>query len=351
MAPSVQAEIIVGVVGPMSGTYAQFGEQMLHGAQLAVDDINAKGGIAGERILLEPADDECDNRKAELVAQDLISKHVNVVIGHFCSNPALAAARLYELAGIPMLAPSATLPALTEAGLWNVLRIAARNDAQADVAAQRIAEEFPTAVVAVLNDGNASHVVMANRFTTQLGKAPALAQSFKPDATDFNALISEIKNRKIDLIYFACDASDAGNIAAGLQAAGVRASLFGADSLLTDLYWEKSDDAGQGTRVTFAIDPQSAHAAKPVLAALKAAGFDAGSAGVPAYAAVQLFTAAAEVAGAKNGKAIVSLLRSGKSFDTAFGALRFDGKGDVQPPRFMWYRWSNGAYAAESLSN
>jgi branched-chain amino acid transport system substrate-binding protein len=323
---------------------------MLQGAKLAIDELNAKGGISGERILLEPADDECDNRKAEAVAQDLIGKHVDVVIGHYCSNPALAAARLYELAGIPMIAPSASLPALTEAGLWNVLRIATRNDAQADVAGKRVAQDYPTAAVAVLNDGDPAHINYANRFTASLGKAPALSLSFKPDALDFDALVSEIQKRKIEVIYFSCEASDAGHIAAALQAAGSKASLIGPDALLTDVYWEKSGDAGEGTLVTFAVDPLASHGAKPVVAALKTKGFDVQGAAVQAYAAVQLFSTAANVVGAKNGKAVATFLRSGKTFETVIGNIGFDAKGDVQPPRFMWYRWSNGAYAAESLS-
>jgi branched-chain amino acid transport system substrate-binding protein len=346
-----RADIVVGVAGPMTGTYATFGAQMLHGAQLAVDDINAKGGIAGEILLLQSEDDGCDNRQAETVAKSLVSKLANVVIGHFCSNPALAAARIYEAAGIPMIVPSASLPALTEAGLWNVVRIASRDDAQGEVAALRIAQDFPTGVVAVLSDGSAPNTALARRFTTNLGKAPALALTFKPNAEDFDGLLNQIKAKRIDVIYLACSASDAGRIADGLQQLGVKAALFGADPLLDDQYWMKSGDAGEGTYVSFAGDPQSELDAKPVMKALQASGFDSNGATLPSYAAVQLFAAAAQTSNAKNGKAIASYLRSGKPVSTAIGALAFDAKGDVQPPRFVWYKWSNGAYAVESPTN
>jgi branched-chain amino acid transport system substrate-binding protein len=346
-----RADIVVGVAGPMTGPYAAFGTQMLHGAQLAVDDINAKGGIAGEILLLQSEDDGCDNRQAETVAKDLVSKLANVVIGHFCSNAAFAAARIYEAAGIPMIAPSASLPALTEAGLWNVVRIASRDDAQGDVAALRITLDFPTGVVAVLSDGTAPNAALVRRFTSNLGKAPALVLTFKPNATDFDGLLNEIKTKRIDVIYFACSASDAGRIADGLQQHGVKAALFGADPLLDDQYWMKSGDAGEGTYVSFASDPLSAPDTKPVIKALQSSGFDSNGATLPAYAAVQLFAVAAETSSAKNGKAIANYLRSGKSISTAIGTLAFDAKGDVQPQRFVWYKWSNGAYTAESSTN
>ncbi len=338
------ADIVIGVAGPMTGPSAIFGAQMLHGAQLALDDINAAGGISGERMVLQTADDGCDNRTAETVAQDLISKHVAVVIGHFCSNPSLAAAKFYETSGIPMIAPSASLPALTEAGLWNVVRIGARDDAQGEFAALRVAAEFPTGVVAVLSDGAAAHAAQANRFTANLGKAPALTLTFKPDAPDFTALVAQLKASKIDVVYFACEASDAGRIAADLE----KTVLFGSDALLSDQYWEKAGDAGEGTHVSFSADPQTSRDAKAVISALKLQGFDANGATLPSYAAVQLFAVAAKGAGAGNGRAVAATLRSGKPLPTILGPLAFDAKGDVQPPRFVWYQWHNGGYAAES---
>jgi branched-chain amino acid transport system substrate-binding protein len=340
---AARADIIVGVVGPMTGTYAAFGQQMLQGAQLAVDDINAKGGISGELLLLQPADDQCDNRTAETVAQQFIEQKANVVVGHFCSNPALAAARNYERAAIPMIAPVASLPALTEAGLSNVVRLASRDDAQGKFAALRIAAEYPQGVVAVLSDGAAPNVQLVNRFISNLGKAPALSLNFKPDTKDFAALQEQLRASKIDVIYFACSASDAGRIASGLTQ---QAALFGSDSLLTDQYWEKSGPAGENTHVSFAKDPQSSHEAKAVIAALP----DANGAALPSYAAVQVFTEAAQVVGAINGRAISDYLHSGKTLQTILGPLSFDAKGDVQNPRFVWYQWHDGRYQAESHS-
>lgn len=336
---AAQAETIIGLAGPMTGPNAVYGAQMLHGAQQAVDDLN----LAGASIKLEIVDDQCDNRQAEIVAQELVLKNVNAVVGHFCSNATLAAAKIYELAGIPLIVPSASLPRLAMANLWYVVRLASRDDMQGDFAAARVAADFPTGVVAVLKDGSKASEALANRFTSALGKAPALTVSYKPDAADFEALALQLADAKIDVIYFAGAASDAGHIAAGVQGA----ALFGSDQLLDDLYLKAAGDAAAGTFVTLASDPQAETAARPIINKLKTAGFDADGAALPTYAAFQLIEVAVKASAAQNGKAVVANLKSGAGFPTVLGELHFDQTGEVQPPRFVWYKAVDGGFRAE----
>ena len=351
LSSTAHADIVVGVAGPMTGQYALFGEQMVHGAQAAIDEINAKGGISGEQLVLDVGDDACDNRKAEEVAKGFVTGRAAVVIGHFCSNAALIGAKIYEAANIPMISPSASLPSLAKGAGWNVIRIASRDDMQAEVAARRIVQETPETKVAVIDDGSAVGLALTTRFITAYGKAPIIAAKIKPDAKDFSSLISDLQKSGATSAYLACSASDAGNIAVAIKTKGLAIKLYGADSLITEQYWASAAEAGEKTSATFATDPQSAHQAKQVIESLKIAGFNADGATLPSYAAVQLYAVAAVQTGAHNGKGIASYLRSGKSFETALGSLAFDAKGEVQPPRFVWYNWSQGAYRAESSNN
>ena len=341
-----QADIIIGVAGPMSGQYQIFGQQMKNGVQAAIADINAHGGISGELLALNVADDGCDVRKAEDVARRFVSAGTSVVVGHFCSNPSLGVAKIYEAAGIPMIVPSASVPLFAQVAGWNVVRIASRDDVQADVAAKRVSQKFPEGAIAVLDDGTAPNTVLSKRFASALSKPPKLASTFKPDLKDFTSLVTDIKSQNIAAIYFACSASDAGTIAAALRFAGSTAKFYGPDSLLTDQYWERAQDAGESTNVTFITDPQATHHAKSVIASLKTAGFNADGATLPSYAAVQLFAAAAVHAGPKNGHGIAEWLRSGTSIETVLGPLKFDKTGEVQPPRFVWYEWHQAKYTA-----
>ena len=344
------ADIIIGVAGPMTGQYQIFGQQMKNGAQAAIDEINAKGGISGELLSLNVGDDGCDNRKSEDVAKGFVSIGASVVIGHFCSNSALVGAKIYEAANIPMISPDASLPLFAEGAGWNVVRIASRDDAQADMAALRINQKAPEAIVAVIDDGSSAGKALANRFTATYGKA-STAITIKLDTKDFSSLIADIKLHSVNTIFLACIASDAGNIAAALEANGLKLKIYGTDSLLVDQFWANANEAGEDTRATFAIDPQSAPQAKLAIESLKIAGFTADGATLPSYAAVQLYAAAAEQTGAHNGKGIAEYLRSGKTSETVLGPLAFDAKGEVQPPRFVWYKWSNGAFSVDASNN
>jgi branched-chain amino acid transport system substrate-binding protein len=350
-ATPAQADITIGLAGPMTGQYAVFGEQMVHGAQAAIDDINAKGGISGEQLVLDVGDDACDNRKADEVAKTFVTGGASVVIGHFCSNAALIGAKIYEAANIPMISPSASLPSFAESAGPNVVRIASRDDMQAGVAARRIAKETPDAKVALIDDGSVLGLALSNQFNSAYGKAPALSAKIKPDVKDFSGLISDLQKSGTTSAYLACSASDAGNIAGAIKAQGLLIKLYGADSLIAEQYWASASAAGENTSATFATDPQSARQAKQVIETLRIAGFNAEGATLPSYAAVQLFAAAAVQTGAHNGKGIAAYLRSGKPIETALGPLAFDEKGEVQPPRFVWYKWSRGAYSAESPNN
>jgi branched-chain amino acid transport system substrate-binding protein len=346
-----KADITIGLAGPMTGQYAIFGEQMVHGAQAAIDDINAKGGISGEQLLLDVGDDACDNRKADEVAKAFVTGGASVVIGHFCSNAALIGAKIYEAANIPMISPSASLPGFAESAGWNVIRITSRDDMQAEVAARRIFKETPDAKILVIGDASAAASALTNRFISVYGKAPALVAKIKPDTKDFANLLADIQKVGVTVAYLACSASDAGNIALAIKSHGLSIKFYGADSLIAEQYWASAAEAGENTSATFMTDPQSARQARQVIESLRIAGFNADGATLPSYAAVQLFAAAAVQTGAHNGKGIAEYLRSGKSFETALGPLAFDAKGEVQPPRFVWYKWSQGAFRAESANN
>ena len=340
------ADILLGVAGPLSGQYASLGQQMLVGAQAAVDAINAKGGVAGQNLRIMSLDDGCDNRQAEDVAQKLVEAQASGVIGHYCSNAALAAAKIYEKAGVVMLAPVASLPALTSSGLSNVVRLAARDDMQGAFAASRISQKRATARIALLIDGTSANKAIAASFVAALGKPPALVLEFKPDTPDFSDMIAKMKSENIDVAYFACGASDAGHISAQAAKADLKMLRYGPDALVSDLFGQAAGPASEGMLASFPVDPLLAVQSRSVVAALKLAGQSGDGAALPAYAAVQSFAAGAAATNGANGAAIAAWLKSGQSIDTVEGPLTFDKNGDATPVRFSWYVWINGGYQA-----
>ncbi len=345
------ADITIGVAGPLTGTYQTFGQQMLGGVRAAVDAINAKGGINNEQLAIVSADDQCDASKAEDAAQKLIAAHADVVIGHFCSLPALAAAKLYDRANIAMLAPAAMLPSLTESGLPNIIRLATRTDDQGAFAALRVKAKRPDAKLALVDDGTADMRAIVQRFVTAYGKGATFTASFLPDQKDFADLVAKMKAAGVDTIYLAASGSDAGRLTAQAQAAGLNLKRYGPDSMLNDTFWQASGAAGTNTLVSFPEDPQIHTDSKILAKDLAALGEAADGPALAAYAATQLFAAAAQAKGAHAGTQLAIWLKSGQPVPSVLGPFRFDAKGDGQDLRFTWFSWNNGTPQAIAPEN
>jgi branched-chain amino acid transport system substrate-binding protein len=147
-----QGDIVIASVGPMTGQYASFGEQLRRGATMAVEDINAKGGVLGRKLRLEVGDDACDPKQAVAVANQVASKRVRLVAGHFCSGSSIPASNVYAEENILQISPASTNPAFTERGLKNVFRVCGRDDQQGGVAGNFLADRFRGKAIAIIHD-------------------------------------------------------------------------------------------------------------------------------------------------------------------------------------------------------
>src|SRR5882724_6335651 len=107
-------DVAVATAGPMTGGDAIFGEQMKRGAEMAIKDINAKGGLLGKKLKLEIGDDQCEPKQALPVANSFVQKKVQFVIGHYCSGVTIPASAVYVENNIFMITPAATNPRLTD---------------------------------------------------------------------------------------------------------------------------------------------------------------------------------------------------------------------------------------------
>jgi branched-chain amino acid transport system substrate-binding protein len=329
----------------MGGPNAVFGEQMKRGVEAAITAVNAAGGINGETLRAVAEDDGCDTRKAFDVSKDLARQDVRVVIGHFCSGAMIAATRTYLEAGIVAMTPAATMPAVTEQPqAWNVIRLANRDDAQADAAVKRINADNAGAHIAIIGDGQSLLRGLVDRLKSQA--AASDLYEVKPGTTDFADLVGKVTASGATAVYFALSATDAGNLAKALRDGGFSANFYGPDLLLNDVYWDKAGAAGEGTRVTFSTDPLARASAFKVTSAIPGDA-PAEGATLPSFAAVEAFAAAAKATDVNNSHAIADRLKSGAKVPTILGDLQFDSKGDLTEQHFTWYRWSNGQFAED----
>ncbi|PZR79320.1 MAG: branched chain amino acid ABC transporter substrate-binding protein, partial [Stutzerimonas stutzeri] len=146
------AQIKLGVAGPITGPNAAFGAQLKNGAEQAAEDINAAGGVLGQKIQVSVGDDVSDPKQGVSVANKFVGDGVKWVLGHFNSGVTMPASEVYAENGILMISPSATNPKITERGLWNVFRTCGRDDQQGSVAAEYIAKNLKDKKIAIVHD-------------------------------------------------------------------------------------------------------------------------------------------------------------------------------------------------------
>jgi branched-chain amino acid transport system substrate-binding protein len=345
-AGGAQADVAIAAAGPMTGQYAIFGDQMKRGAEMAVKDLNAKGGVLGEQLTLEVGDDACDPKQAVAVANQMVNAGVVFVAGHFCSGSSIPASAVYNEEGILQISPASTNPQLTEQGLENVFRVCGRDDQQGTFAGNYVVDNNVGSKIAIVHDKTPYGKGLADEFKRQLntrGVTETMYEAITAGDKDFTALITKMKNAGIDLIYLGGYHTEAGLIARQAKEQGINATMMSGDALVTDEYWAITGDTGQGTLMTFSPDPRKNEAAAPVVAEFEAQGYDPEGYTLYTYAAIQVWAQAVEKAGSTDLEAVIEQLNSNQ-FDTVLGPVAFDDKGDVKGAAYVMYEWDNGKY-------
>ena len=343
---AAHADISIAVVVATSPEDTSVSERL--GAEQAVADINARGGILGQKLVLEVGDDACDPKQAVAVASELVGKNVALVVGHSCSGPSISAATVYSRARIIQISPSATNPKYTDERPGpGTYRVCGRDDAQGKVAGAYIAEKFRDKRIAIVDNKRVYGKGLADETRKALNAAgvkQTLDESYDADQEDYSALVSKLKDAAIDVLYVGGFSAEAGAIARQMRDQGMKTSLISGDALATDEYWRIAGDAGEGTMITFHPDPRKIPAAADVVQAFKARNIDPGGYVLYAYAAVQVWAQAAEKAGSTDFDKVVAAMNS-TTFDTVLGPIKFDEKGDVVDAAFVWYIWKDGKYS------
>jgi branched-chain amino acid transport system substrate-binding protein len=344
---AAQADMTIATAGPMTGQYAAFGEQMQRGAEMAVADLNAAGGVLGEQLQLVVGDDACDPKQAVAVANDFVGDGVIFVAGHFCSGSSIPASEVYTEEGILQISPASTNPALTEEGGDNVFRVCGRDDQQGQVAGQYIADNYADATIAVIHDKSTYGKGLADetvKMLESLGITDVLYEAYTAGEQDYTALVTSLKNAAADVVYVGGYHTEAGLILRQMRDQGMQTQMISGDALVTDEFWSITGDAGEGVLMTFGPDPRQFPSAVELVEKFRAEGYEPEGYTLYTYAAVQVFAQAATIAGSTELDAVIEALR-GNSFDTVIGPLTFDDKGDIEQPAYVWYQWQGGTYS------
>jgi branched-chain amino acid transport system substrate-binding protein len=342
---AAEAQIKVGVAGPLTGPNAAFGAQLKNGAEMAAADINAKGGINGQKIELVFGDDVSDPKQGVSIANKFVGDGVKFVIGHFNSGVTMPASTVYAENGILMMTPSATNPQITERGLWNVFRTCGRDDQQGEVAGKYIADKLKGKKVAIVHDKTTYGKGLADetkKAMNKLGVNEVLYEGVNTGEKDFSALVSKIKASGAAIVYWGGLHTEGGLIVRQMRAQGVSSVMMSGDGITTDEFAAVGGPGVEGTLMTFPPDPQKRPEAADVVKKFLAKNFKPESYTLYTYAALQIVADAANQAKTNDAKKVAEAIK-GKTFKTVIGDIGYNTKGDITRPDYVMYTWKKDA--------
>lgn len=345
-----QADVKIGVAGPMTGANAAFGEQYMKGAQAAADAVNAAGGVNGEKIVLVKGDDACEPKQAVTVAKDLTNQKVAGVVGHFCSSSTIPASEIYDEAGIIAITPGSTNPAVTERGLSAMFRMCGRDDQQGIVAGDYIVDVLKGKKVVVLHDKDTYGQGLADATKAQLAKrgvTPVLYEGLTRGEKDFSTIVTKIRGAGADVVYFGGLHPEAGPLVRQLREQGLKDVKFMSDDgIVTD---ELVTTAGgpqfvDGVLMTFGADPRMLPDSKTVVDEFRKKGTEPEGYTLYAYASVQALAAAFNGSKSNSGEKAAEWLKK-NPVKTVMGEKTWDAKGDLKVSDYVVYQWDkDGKY-------
>ncbi|MBI5129010.1 MAG: branched-chain amino acid ABC transporter substrate-binding protein [Rhodopseudomonas palustris] len=341
-------DLTVAVAGPMTGGESAFGRQLKNGADQAVADLNAAGGVLGKQLKLQTGDDGCDPKQARSIAEKIAGEGIPFVAGHFCSSSSIPASEAYADGNVLQITPASTNPLFTERKLWNVLRVCGRDDQQGLVAADYIVKNYKGKNVAILNDKTTYGKGLADETKKALNKAgftEKMFESYNKGDKDFNSIVSRLKRDAIDLVYIGGYHQEAGLILRQMRDQGLKTVMMAGDAMNDKEFASITGPLAEGTLFTFGPDPRNKPTAKEIVEKFKAKGIDPEGYTLYTYAAFQVWSQAVAKAKTTDPKKVIDAIKAGE-WDTVLGKMAFDAKGDIKAIDYVVYKWdAKGNYA------
>ncbi len=317
---------------------------MVLGAQVAVDELNAGGGILDQIIRIEFRDDQCSPRQAVAEAQRLaFHERVKFVIGHICSGASIAASHVYSKADVIQLSPASTAPEFTDRGGNNVFRLSPRSDKAADLIAEYLDKNHQGETVAIAASDDKGMKDQANRLNEILdekGIKVLLSRTYPGDSYDISKILFDDTYLNADVIvnfsiYWRL--RDSAN-----YLRKIRKPFLFLGGITFDTVQQLGDLAGTGALMIAPLDPTYGTVTTNVQGVqdkFRAQGIPADAYAYYSYAAVQVLAQAIEGAQSTDFDAVLAAMRQNQ-FGTVLGDVRFDDNGDSNLPGFAIYEWT-----------
>jgi branched-chain amino acid transport system substrate-binding protein len=337
-----QDVVKIGVAGPLSGEIAHLGKAMENGVALAIEDLNARGVTIGGRkavFVMQSEDDAADPKQGTAVAQKLVDAGVKAVIGHANSGTTVPASRIYNAAGVVQISPSATTPAYTRQKFAGAFRVVSNDNMLGCSLGRYAVNELGARRIAVIDDRSAYGQGVADEFIKSAeASVPGLKiigrEFTTAKASDFSAILTRIRARKPDLVFFGGMDATAGGVLRQMKALGMSQPFMGGDGICTEALptlagGNLRDDAVYCAEAG-GIDAAHEKAVADFVARFHARfRSDIQTYAPHAYDATMTVAAAMRQAGSTDPVKFLPVLRQ-IQYPGLTGTIRFDANGDIR---------------------
>ena len=355
-APAAPENLVVkiGHVGPTSGAIAHFGKDNENGAKMAIEELNAAGVMIGgkpAKFELLAEDDAGDPKQGTAAAQKLVDAKVNGVIGHLNSGTTIPASALYSEAGLPQISPSATNPKYTRQGFKTTFRMVADDVHLGSTLGKYAVETLKAKNVAVIDDRTAYGQGVADEFEKAVAAAGGkiVGREFTNDkATDFNAILTTLKGKKPDVVFFGGMDAVAGPMLKQMKQLGIKAKFMGGDGICSSELTKLAGD-GMGDEQVFCAEAGGVEGDQlPVMEKFRADFKAKFGTEVQVYApyvydAVKVMAAAMVTANSADPKVYLPALAATNGYKGVTGTVSFDEKGDIKNGALTLMTYKGGA--------
>jgi branched-chain amino acid transport system substrate-binding protein len=352
-APAPLAPLLVklGHSAPLTGPQAHLGKDNENGARLAIEDANAAGiKIGGRAVKFEllPEDDQADPKQGTLVAQKFVDAKVNAVIGHLNSGTTIPASKIYFDAGIPQVSPSATNPTYTNQGFKTAFRVMANDVQQGKVLGEYAAGNLKAKTVAVIDDKTAYGEGVANEFKKSAVAAGVkiVAEEHTDDkAVDFAAILTKIKGKRPDLVFYGGMDAQGGPMAAQMNKLRIKSKFLMADGGCTTEFHKLAGEAAAGAYCSLPGVPLDKMPGGPSFKERYAKKFntDIQLYAPYVYDAVMVVIDAIKRTGSAEPEKIVEALPA-TDYQGVTAKINFDAKGDIKDGAITLYTAKGGKW-------
>ncbi|MGH8798164.1 MAG: branched-chain amino acid ABC transporter substrate-binding protein [Caldimonas sp.] len=343
----------IGHVGPTSGGIAHLGKDNENGARMAIDELNAKGvKIGGKTAKFEllAEDDAADPKQGTAVANKLVDAKVNGVIGHLNSGTTIPASKIYSDAGIPQISPSATNPKYTRQGFKTAFRVVADDVHLGGTLGRYAVKDMKGKSIAVIDDRTAYGQGVAEEFSKAVKASGGTIQDqqYTTDkATDFTAILTAVKAKKPDIIFYGGMDAVAGPMIRQMKQLGINSKFVGGDGICTTELPKLAAGSMADGQVICAeaggVDPsQKAGLDKFKADFKKKFGVEVQIYAPYVYDAVNVMVAAMVKAGSADPKVYLPVLAKTTNYKGVTGNISFDEKGDIKNGALTLYTFKDG---------